>query len=81
MSKLYGRYGGAVATTVKTSDRDDKRRKMHCLRSSQNEGTKVLTRAGSSSTPIRTPSRSGVKRCVVESEASDSLKEAPITVE
>ena len=53
---------------------------MHCLKSSQNEGTKVLTRAGSSSTLVRTPCRSGVKRCVVESEASDSLKEAPITV-
>ena len=51
------------------------------LKSSQNEGTKVLTRTGSSSTPIQTPSRSGVKRCVVKSEASNSLKEAPITVE
>ena len=54
---------------------------MHFFKSSQNEGRKVLTRAGSSSTPIRTPSRSEVKRCVVKSETSDSLKEAPITVE
>ena len=53
---------------------------MHCLKSSQNKGTKVLIRAGSSSSPVRTPSRNGVKHCVVESEASDSLKEAPITV-
>ena len=72
---------GVVATTVKTSDIDDKRRKMHCLKSSQKEGTKVLTCEGRGSTPIRTPSRSGVKRCVVESEASNSLKEAQFTVE
>ena len=72
---------GAVATTVKTSDVDNKRRKMHCLKYSQKEGTKVLTREGSNSTLVWTPSRSGVKHCVVGSEASDSLKGAQFTVE